>query len=121
MAGRQPKSTRGARVDELVRQVISEALVGMADPRLRLVTITGTRTTKDSAYADVWFQAPGDQRRADRALAGLEAARGLLQQRLNAELHLRRTPVLRFHLDPSLEQGQRIEKLIRETETEGDT
>ena len=119
MAGRQPKSTRGARVDELVRQVISEALVGMADPRLRLVTITGTRTTKDSAYADVWFQAPGDERRAERARAGLEAARGLLQQRLNAELHLRRTPVLRFHLDPSLEQGQRIEKLIRETE--GDT
>ena len=45
------------------------------------------------------------------ALAGLEAARGLLQQRVNAELHLRRTPVLRFYLDPSLEQGERIEEL----------
>jgi ribosome-binding factor A len=109
---------RGARVDELVRQVISEALVGMADPRLRLVTVTGAKTTKDSAYADVWVQVHGNDKRAERALEGLEAARGLLQQRVNAELHLRRTPVLRFYIDPSLEQGQRIEELIREVEQE---
>lgn len=118
MTRRTPGKVRGARVDELVRQVISEALVGMADPRLRLVTVTGAKTTKDSAYADVWVQVHGGEKRAERALEGLEAARGLLQQRVNAELHLRRTPVLRFYLDPSLEQGQRIEELIREVEQE---
>ena len=42
MTRRTPGKVRGARVDELVRKVISEALVGMADPRLRLVTVTGT-------------------------------------------------------------------------------
>lgn len=113
-----PRNPRGARVDELVRRVVSEALVGLTDPRLRLVTVTGSRTSKDSAYADVWIQVHGGERRAERALEGLEAARGLLQQRVNAELHLRRTPVLRFHLDPSLEQGQRIEQIIREAGSE---
>ncbi len=115
MTGRKPQSARGARVDELVRQVISEAHVGMADPRLRLVTVTGARTTRDSAYADVWVQVHGNQKREQKALEGLEAARGLLQQRVNAELHLRRTPILRFHIDPSLEEGQRIEQILRET------
>jgi ribosome-binding factor A len=119
LSGRRPAGkTRGARVDELVRQVISEALVGMADPRLRLVTITGAKTTRDSAYADVWFQVHGGEKRAEKALAGLEAARGLLQQRVNAELHLRRTPILRFYLDPSLEEGQRIEQILREAGTD---
>ncbi len=90
----------------------------MADPRLRLVTVTGTKTTKDSAYADVWVQVHGSEKRAEKAIEGLEAARGLLQQRVNAELHLRRTPVLRFHIDPSLAEGQRIEELLREVEQE---
>jgi len=66
----------------------------------------------------LWVQVHGNDKRAERALEGLEAARGLLQQRVNAELHLRRTPVLRFYIDPSLEQGERIEKLIREVEQE---
>ena len=115
MPSRRP-TPRGRRVDEVLRQVISETVVGMADPRLRLVTVTGVHATTDMAYADVFVQVHGNERRREKALEALESGRALLQSRVNAELHLRRTPILRFQYDRSYDQGRRIEELLRDHE-----
>ena len=45
---------------------------------------------------------------------GLESAHGVLQARLARELRLKRTPLLSFEYDPSVEQGVRMTKLIDE-------
>jgi ribosome-binding factor A len=110
---RQP-SQRGRRVDEVLRQVISEGLTGMSDPRLRLVTVTGVKATTDTAYADVFVQVHGNEARREKALDGLEAARPVLQAQVNQQLHLRRTPVLRFRYDATYDAGRRIEELLEE-------
>ena len=49
-----------------------------------------------------------------RTLQGLEAAHGVLQAQVGRELRLRRTPVLRFQYDPTVEQGVRLGKMIDE-------
>jgi ribosome-binding factor A len=110
------KTQRGRRVDEVLRQVVAETITKMGDPRLKLVTITGVEATPDTAYADVFIQVHGSERRRERAFEALEHVRPMLQQRVNEELHLRRTPVLRFQYDPSYDRGMRIEALLRDHE-----
>ena len=45
-------------------------------------------------------------------LAALDGAAGILQARVNSQLHLRRTPQLLFQYDQSVEHGVRMTKLI---------
>ena len=51
---------------------------------------------------------------AERYLAGLEAAHGVLQSHLARELRMKRTPQLAFEYDPSVERGVRMTQLIDE-------
>src|SRR5262245_24793859 len=94
---------RMRRVDEAVKQVLSEAIPGLKDPGLGFVTVTGVQTTRDLAQATVWVSVMGGERQQERTLAALERAAGLLQGRLARELHLRRTPQLAFAYDHAVE------------------
>lgn len=105
---------RGRRVDELLQRVIAETLRDLADPRLAAITVTGVKASRDTAVADVYVQVAGPRERHPRAFAGLEAARAVLQAQINAEVRLKRTPLLRFHYDGSYEQGARIEEILRD-------
>src|SRR4051794_8413213 len=107
-------SERLRRVNEAVREVVSEAVGELKDPRIGFVTVTGVRTTPDLRHARVYVSVLGDERRRERALAGLAAAHGVLQARLARELRLKRTPQLAFEYDPSVERGVRMTKLIDE-------
>lgn len=105
---------RGRRIDGLLREVISERIARLSDPRLRPVTVVEVRASKDTAVADVFVQIGGPESRVEKALAGLEAARPVLQGAINDELSLRNTPVLRFIHDRSIDHAGRIEQLLRE-------
>jgi len=100
------------RVNESVREVISEALGELKDPRIGFVTVTGVVTTSDLAQATVWLSVYGGEKRRLGTLAALEGAAGILQARVNSQLHLRRTPQLLFEYDQSVEHGVRMTKLI---------
>ena len=102
------------RVDEAIRAVVSETIPTLKDPRIGFVTVTGVDTTADLAQATVWLSVLGGERRRAATLLALEGARGILQGRVNTELHLRRTPQLVFAYDPSVERGVRMTKLIDE-------
>jgi ribosome-binding factor A len=78
------------------------------------VTVVEVRASKDTAVADVFVQLRGNESAQQRALAGLEAARPVLQGAVNDELSLRNTPVLRFIHDESIDRAGRIEQLLRE-------
>jgi ribosome-binding factor A len=102
------------RVNELVRQVLSEAIGQLKDPRIGFVTITGVETSTDLRHARVYLSVLGAERKRAQTLAGLEAARVLLQAQLGRELRMKRTPQLAFEYDPSVERGVRMTKLIDE-------
>ena len=102
------------RVNESVREVVSEAMVQLKDPRIGFVTVTGVQTTPDLRHAKVFVSVLGDERRRKRELAGLEAAHGVLQAHVARELRLKRTPQLAFEYEPAVERGVRRTKLIDE-------
>jgi len=101
-------------MNESVRQVPSEALPELKDPRIGFVTVTGVETSADLRHARVFVSVLGPERKLEATLAGRSAAHGALQGRIARELRLKRTPQLTFEYDPSVEHGVRMSKLIDE-------
>src|SRR5439155_6719231 len=105
---------RMRRVNEAVRQVLSEAVGELQDPRIGFVTVTGVETSPDLRHARVYVSVLGPERKREQSLSGLEAAHGVLQGRIARELRLKRTPQLAFEYDPTVERGVRMTQLIDE-------
>jgi ribosome-binding factor A len=103
---------RMRRVNESIRQVLSERLPGLKDPRIGFVTVTGVATSPDLRQAIVYVSVLGGERQREKTLRGLGAAHGVLQSAIAHELKLKRTPQLTFAYDPSVERGVRMTKLI---------
>jgi ribosome-binding factor A len=113
-------SDRMRRVNESVRQVLSEAVPALKDPRIGFVTVTGVETSPDLRHARVFVSVFGPERKRQATLDGLAAAHGVLQARLARELRLKRTPQLSFEYDRTVEEGVRIGKLIDELGSAGE-
>jgi ribosome-binding factor A len=107
------RSDRLRRVDEAVRQVLSDAVTGdLKDPRVGFVTVTAVRTTPDLRHARVFVSVLGDAPQREATLDGLRSAHGYLQRRVAGELRLKHTPTLSFEYDDSVDRGMRISQLI---------
>ena len=111
---------RMRRVDEAVKQVLSEEIPTLKDPRIGFVTVTTVETSRDLDHAKVWVSVLGDERQRERSLEALAGAAGVLQGRINRELKLRRTPHLEFVYDRAVEHGVRMTHLIDELAPDDD-
>ncbi len=105
---------RMRRVNESVREVLSEAIGELKDPRIGFVTVTGVDTSADLRQARVYVSVLGSRRKQERTLAALTSAHGVLQARIASELRLKRTPQLTFEYDPTVDRGMRMSQLIDE-------
>ena len=101
------------RVNESVRQVLSEAMPELKDPRIGFVTVTGVDTTPDLGTRPSTSACSARAKKRARRSRGLEAAHGVLQARIARELRLKRTPQLAFEYDPSVERGVRMTQADR--------
>jgi ribosome-binding factor A len=102
------------RVNESIREALSEALPTLKDPRIGFVTVTGVDTSPDLRHATVYVSVLGSEKKRDATIAGLQSSHGVLQSRVNSELRLKRTPQLTFEYDPTVERGVRLSRLIDE-------
>ena len=110
-------SGRMRRVDEGVRQVLSDAIAQVKDPRVGFVTVTAVETSPDLRHATVYVSVLGDAGVRRRTLEGLRSAHGFLQRQVAGELRLKHTPTLEFVYDDTSERATRISELIdREAE-----
>ena len=100
------------RVDEAIREVLSDAVKDLKDPRIGFVTVTDVKTTPDLRHARVFVTVLGNQEERDAALAGLQSAHGVLQRRVNSELRMKRTPTLEFVYDDTTDRAMRMEELL---------
>jgi len=113
-------SDRLRRVDEAVRQVLSDAVTkDLKDPRVGFVTVTAVKTSPDLRHARVHVSVLGDPEEQVDSLIGLRSAHGYLQKRVASELRLKHTPTLAFELDDTAARAERLTELI-ERETGGD-
>jgi ribosome-binding factor A len=102
------------RVNQALKEVLSEGVGDLKDPRIGFVTVTGVDTSSDLRHARVFVSVLGSETKRERSLAALDAAHAVLQARVARELRLKWTPKLSFEYDPSVERGVRMSQLIDE-------
>jgi ribosome-binding factor A len=107
-------SGRMRRVNEALKEVLSESIGELKDPRIGFVTVTGVDASPDLRQATVYVSVLGSERVREATLAGLQSSHGVLQGKVNHELRLKRTPHLSFEYDPTIERGVRLSRLIDE-------
>jgi ribosome-binding factor A len=112
---------RMRRVNEALKEVVSEGVAELKDPRLGFVTVMGVRASPDLAHATVYVSVLGSEKKRRASLAGLASSHGVLQARIARELRLKRTPQLAFEYDQTVERGVRLSKLIDELAPTDDT
>lgn len=106
-------SDRMRRVDEAVREVLSDAIsLKVKDPRIGFVTVTAVETDPDLRRARVFVSVLGNAGARKRSMQGLRSAHGILQRAVASELRLKHTPALEFVYDDTSERGMRIGELI---------
>jgi ribosome-binding factor A len=114
-------SGRMRRVDEAMREVLSDAITGdLKDPRVGFVTVTAVETSPDLRRARVYVSSLGDERERKLMLAGLRSAHGVLQRRVATELRMKNTPTLEFVYDDTAERAMRVERLLAESPEDGE-
>lgn len=95
----------------------------VTDPRLSsgvLISITDVDVTEDLRYARVYLSLLGSDEQASEAFAGIRHATGFLRRGLAQRLSIRYVPELIFHMDPSIERGARVLKLLKEISEESE-
>lgn len=108
-------SRRLSRVNELIRTELSGLiLTHVNDPRLsQIVSITGVDVSPDLGSAKIHVSIMGSLEEKRDSLKGLHAAAGFLRRELGRKIKLRNTPALRFIMDDSIEEGERVMTILR--------
>ena len=106
------------KVNEQAREVIANALLfDISDPRLSMVTITGCEVSFDRSVCNVYYTTSADS--YDTVAAAFEKAAGRIRSVMAKQLSWRVAPELRFMLDKSVDEAERIEAaLAREAQRE---
>src|SRR5919201_292310 len=108
-------SRRQERVNHLLQKEISSLIeFESSDPRLQGVTVSAVEISPDLRQARVFVVATGDEERDREIRHGLRSAKRFFRRELARRIQLRLVPELDFVFDRSFEEGQRIERLIRE-------
>lgn len=105
------QSSSNRRVNEQAREVISEILLfEISDPRLDMVTITGVEVSYDRSVANVYYST--EPSRYTEVAQAFNAAAGRIRLLMAKKLSWRVAPELRFHLDESVDNAQRIAEAL---------
>lgn len=102
------------KVNELVREVVADAIRDLKDPRVGFVTVTGAVTSPDLRHAVVYYSALGSEDEQAASAEALERAAPRLQAALGDQTRLRYTPKLVFRVDESIDRGLRITEILAE-------
>ena len=107
---------RSKRLEESIKIKLSSLLMkGLKDPRLdSFITILGVELSKDGRTVKVIVSVIGSEKEKQRALEGLQSARGYIQMRIGRELKVKNVPHFIFILDDKTEE--RV-KLVYKLET----
>ena len=106
---------RPERVAETIKREMAEILTQrLRDPRLgAMISVTDVEVTRDLSLARVYVSVLAADAERDRALEALTHSAGFVRHELAPRLGLREMPEIRFLLDTSIQQGARVEELLR--------
>ena len=107
------QTPQSRKINEVARTALASILLmQVSDPRLALLTVTGVEVSRDRSVANVYVSS--ERAHYTEVEAGLESARGRIRSLLGQELGWRVTPELRFHVDTSIDEAERISRALTE-------
>ncbi len=113
---RDVTSYRMRRVNEAIKEIIGTAITqDLKDPRIGFVTLTGVDTSSDLTHARVFVSVYGKKAEKEETMEALRHSRPFLQRLIADELKMKRTPTLDFIYDESVDQGMRIQAILKST------
>ena len=115
-------STRTERVAQEVQAAVADLFVRgeLRDPRIGFVTITGVKMSPDLRVAKVFYSLIGTDEQKSQTAEGLDAAKPFVRREVTKKVKLRVSPEIFFSFDGSLEEGDKIDRLLRQVkEKEG--
>jgi ribosome-binding factor A len=113
-----PQGARTERVGEEFREILAEEIQRLKDPRIGFVTVTAVKVSGDLKTARVFYTAYGDERARAASRAALRSALPHLRRELGRQVRLKSVPELHFEEDQTIEQAERIDRLIAQLHEE---
>jgi ribosome-binding factor A len=106
-------SIRTERVASVVRERISEILVhDYNDPAYGFMTVTDVKMSPDLKIAKVYISVFGKEDVQAKAMKMLEAEKQHIRGMVASHVQLKFAPTLQFYLDHTLEEADKINRLI---------
>ena len=100
----------------LQREISSILQFELKNPRLGFVTITDVQCTNDLSQAKVYVTFLGKQERNEAGMKILQQSKGFIRSTLAKRITIRKVPDLIFVQDTSLQEGNKIENILKELE-----
>lgn len=108
-------SLKTERLDMILQREISSILqFELKNPRLGFVTITDVQCTNDLSQAKVYVTFLGKQERNEAGMKILQQSKGFIRSTLAKRITIRKVPDLIFVQDTSLQEGNKIENILKE-------
>ena len=102
-----------ARTAENIKQIVSQVLtMEVSDPRLFGLTVTSVDIDRELSHANIYVNALGEEDRQEEVMEALARANGFFRSQVAQRMRLRKTPLLHFHWDPTLERVNRLESIL---------
>lgn len=107
-------NTRLSRINEELRKELSSVLAfEIKNPNVTgMVSVTKVKITPDFKFAKVYVSILNSKNN-EKTIQGLKESAGFIRSRIAKDVNLRITPQLDFELDDSLENGTRIENILK--------
>ena len=88
------------------------------DPGIGFITLTSVKVSPDLQVARVFYTSLGDAKTRDETARALERATPFFRRQIGHRLRLRRVPTIEFRFDETIQQQDRIEKILRDLREE---
>ena len=107
------------RVSEDIKREITAIIRELKDPRVmgKMLTVVRVEVSSDASFAKVYVSDIKGIESAKEAVKGLTAATGYIRREVGSNLHLRKTPELKFIADDSIIKSAEIMNIIEGFET----
>lgn len=105
---------RSQRVSDLLREEIADIIMyKLKNPRIGFITVTGVDVTDDLKMSVVFLSVLKEEDKKP-TLEILNSAKSFIRSELSKRLRMKFIPSVEFKLDPSIEYGSKIDKLLDE-------
>jgi ribosome-binding factor A len=109
------KVDRMLRINEMIQHLLGEIIERDLKGYLpALVTVTGVKTAPDLQQAEVYVSVLGNTAARDAAMELLQQHRKRFQAGIARQVKMKFTPILKFHLDLTLERADRVNTILQE-------